>query len=102
MAIWDAVASAEPSRQSAPLIVSAIIAAVGEEIKLQYGRCCRREHLARQLPTNILAMRRLQPADDDFDAWKAVGLCQVLGAGGPGGGHLVVLLSASWPVPAPV
>lgn len=101
-AIWDARVSDDPDRQSAAAVVAAVVASVTEEIKLQHARCCRREHHARQLPVGVLAMRRLQSARDAFAEWAAAGLCLVVGAGSPGGGHLVVLLSASWPVPAPV
>jgi phosphatidylserine decarboxylase len=60
-------------------------------------------HAALAAPAvKILAMRRLQASSDDYAVWAAAGLCRVIGAGMPGGGHLVVLLSASWPVQAPV
>jgi len=100
-AIWDARVSGDADRCSAAAVVASVIASVTAEIKLQHARCCRREHHARQLPSNVLAMRRLQAASDDYAAWAAAGLCRVLGAASPGGGHLVVLLSASWPVQAP-
>ena len=101
-AIWDARVSDDPARQTAAAVVASVIASVSEEIKLQHARCCHRELHARRLPAAVLAMRRLQAAVDDYSAWAAAGLCQVLDAGSPGGGHLVVLLSASWPVQAPV
>jgi hypothetical protein len=100
-AIWSARVSGDPRRQSAAAVVASIIAAVAEEIKLQHARCCRREHHASQLPPAILAMRRLDNPPDAFAAWAAAGLCSVIGAGSPGGGQLVVLLTASWPVAAP-
>ena len=101
-AIWDARVSGEAHRQTAAAVVASVVASVTAEIKLQHARCTRREHHARQLPPGILAMRRLQAASDDYAAWAAAGLCRVIGVGSPGGSHLVVLLSASWPVQAPV
>lgn len=100
-AIWDARVSGDPARQTAGAVVAAVIAAVTAEIRVQHGRCCRRELHARQLPPEVLAMRRLQAAPDDYALWAAAGLCRVVGAEAPGGGHLVVLLTASWPVAAP-
>jgi hypothetical protein len=101
-AIWDARVSGEAHRQTAAAVVASVVASVTAEITLQHARCTRREHHARQLPVGILAMRRLQAASDDYSAWAAAGLCQVLDAGSPSGGHLVVLLTSSWPVQAPV
>jgi hypothetical protein len=83
-------------------VVASVIASVTAEVKLQHARCTRREHHARQLPPGILAMRRLQAASDYYAVWAAAGLCRVIGAGSPGGSHLVVLLTAAWPVQAPV
>jgi hypothetical protein len=100
-AIWDARASGDASRQSAAAVVASVIVSVTEEIKLQHARCCRREHHARQLPVGVLAMRRLQSAKEDFAAWSGAGLCRIVGASDLAPGHLVVLLSASWPVAAP-
>ena len=101
-AIWDARVSGDAHRQTAAAVVASVVASVTAEVKLQHARCTRREHHARQLPPGVLAMRRLQAASDDYAAWAAAGLCRVIGAGSPGGSHLVVLLSASWPVQAPV
>jgi hypothetical protein len=101
-AIWDARVSGEAHRQTAAAVVASVVATVTAEIQLQHARCTRREHHARQLPVGILAMRRLQSAPDDYSAWAASGLCQVIGASSPAGGHLVVLLTTSWPVQAPV
>jgi hypothetical protein len=100
-AIWDARASGDASRQTAAAVVASVITSVTEEIKLQHARCCRAEHHARQLPNDVLAMRRLQSAKDDYAVWASTGLCQVVGSLPPCGGHLVVLLSASWPLQAP-
>ena len=96
-AIWEARVSDDAALQTPAAVVASVIRSVETEIRLQYARCCQREEHARHLPLHVLAMRRLQSAKDDFAAWSSVGLCQVLA-----GGHLVVTLSASWPVPAPV
>ena len=58
--------------------MASVIASVTEEIKLQHARRCRTEHHARQLPDDVLAMRRLQSAKDDYAAWAATGLCKVV------------------------
>ena len=100
-AIWEARVSGDPRRQSAAAVVASVIATVTAEIKLQHARCCHRERHARQLPPVVLAMRRLDDPPDDYAAWASAGLCCVTGSAVPGGGQLVVLLTATWPVAAP-
>jgi hypothetical protein len=104
-AIWSARVSGEPDDCRPSAVARRVVAAVREEIALQFRRSRQRQHSLQHLPPRLLGTHRLQPAQDGFAAWLEVGLCTVVGSSSstsPGGaGHLVVLLSDTFPVPLP-
>lgn len=104
-AIWSARVEnvSEKCRPSA--VARRAVSLLREEIALQFRRSRQSQYYLQFLPPRLLGTHRLRPAEDGFAAWSALGLCTVLGSSSttsPGGtGHLVVLLSNTFPVPLP-
>jgi hypothetical protein len=104
-AIWSARVDGAPEKTCPSAVARHAVALLREEIALQFRRSRQRQHSLQFLPPRLLGTHRLQPAEDGFAAWSDIGLCTVLGsssAESPGGaGHLVVLLTNTFPVPLP-
>jgi hypothetical protein len=105
-AIWDARCSRDATRQTARAVVLAAIGGLQEEMRLQFARWRLSQDGRRDLPPQVLKMRRLQAAHDDFDVWQSSGLCSVEHVSLDGGHTLVPLrlhlhLDDQQPVPVP-
>ena len=111
--IWAARCSADSTRHSAHAAVAATVAAVREDVQLQFNRTYCALSLQRHLPTCVLAMRRLRAACHHFDAYNEPALVTVgpmpaappqppgLPAAPALPPLLVIRLSLAHPVPAP-
>ena len=101
--IWEARCSAFPEARTAAVAVRAAVAMLRADIRHHYVRAREREWACRQLPPRVVSMRRGQPDPESFAVWVAAGLARV--APPPAGSHagptLEVLLSETFPVPAP-
>ena len=101
--IWSVRCAKDGTRPGAASAVRLAIARVTEEVQLQYRRARQRAAQERALPPSVLSVHRLRPSEDTFAVWQRLGLCvELSGGSAPGGArHLVVLLSSTYPVPAP-
>ena len=100
--IWSVRCAASDAVPCAASVVRLAIRRLTEEVHLQYRRARQRVAMERALPPAVLATQRQRPSKDGFAAWQQLGLCVELPPSVPGGlSHLVVLLSSTYPVPAP-
>jgi hypothetical protein len=79
--VWAARCSGEPARMHARAVVAATVAALREQIQLQYRRAHCRPALDPWLPARALGMRRAAAPAASLDVWLHPSLVVV---GGPG------------------
>ena len=101
--VWAARGSQDVQQRSAAVAVRAAIAAIRREVELQFNRLRLEGGRGADLPPRLRRITAPLQAPCSFDdVWKRSGLVRVdppVAAGGQP--RLVVLLSDSWPVPAP-